>query len=520
MDKSVLKSKQLAELKEIAEALGLENYKSLKKADLIDLIASGGSANGDGADASSDDDGGDDEPATSADRVRARRRSRQDDRGGNDAKGSSKGSDDSDDDSDDDAGSGDEDGGGRSKDDNGGDRGGNGRQRSRNRSRNRGRGNQEDLDELEVREGVLDLLPEGYGFLRTTGYSSGEKDVYVSQAFVRRNQLRRGDVVAGPVRFNKGNDKFPALARIDAIEGEPYDEDAELEPRVNFGDLVPVHPDQRIRLADGKDVPAGMRILDLLAPIGMGQRGLIISPPKAGKTTMLRQLAQAIEANAPDAHLMVVMIDERPEEVTDFDRALESDVIASTFDSSAEDHTQVAELVLERAKRLVERGEDVVILLDSLTRLTRAYNVAAPSAGRTLPGGIDAGAIYPAKRYFGAARNIEDGGSLTIIATAMVDTGAKMDDVIFEEFSGTGNMEVRLDGDLERRRIFPAIGLERIGTRHDERLFSDDEYEAVAKLRSAIVDVDPEAASRLLIQKVQETDDNEQLLKMVGKSGL
>jgi transcription termination factor Rho len=420
----------------------------------------------------------------------------------------------------------------------GGQRGGDGRQqqhrddqqgsRSKRDRRRKGRGpgqgqggQQENLDDAEVREGVLDLLPEGYGFLRVTGYLSGNRDVYVSQSFVRRFDLRRGDRIAGPIRRNKNNDKFPALARVDTIEGEPVPTDGTPPKRIEFKDLTPLFPDERLRLEIEEDKsPIAMRLVDMFAPIGKGQRGLLVSPPKAGKTTVLKQLAHSIEANNPEVHVMVLLVDERPEEVTDFERSTRGEVISSTFDRPAEDHTQVAELAIERAKRLVERGRDVVILLDSITRLGRAYNLAAPASGRILSGGIDSAALYPPKRFFGAARNIEGGGSLTIIASALIDTGSKMDEVIFEEFKGTGNMELRLDRRMEQKRIFPAIDIQSSGTRREELLLDADELATIWKLRRLLSTMDAEAALQLLIDKLKATKSNSQFLQMIAKSNL
>ncbi|MEX0868697.1 MAG: transcription termination factor Rho, partial [Nitriliruptoraceae bacterium] len=403
--------------------------------------------------------------------------------------------------------------------------GGNDNNRSKRDRRRKGRGGQgnqpqENLDDAEVREGVLDLLPEGYGFLRVTGYLSGSKDVYVSQSFVRRFDLRRGDLVAGPIRRNKNNDKFPALARVDTVEGERVSQDGQPPKRVEFKDLTPLFPDERLRLETEEKSPIAMRLVDMIAPIGKGQRGLLVSPPKAGKTTVLKQLAHAIEANNPEVHLMVLLVDERPEEVTDFERSTKGDVISSTFDRPAEDHTQVAELTIERAKRLVEQGRDVVILLDSITRLGRAYNLAAPASGRILSGGIDSAALYPPKRFFGAARNIEEGGSLTIIASALIDTGSKMDEVIFEEFKGTGNMELRLDRRMEQKRIFPAIDIQGSGTRREELLLEADELGTIWKLRRLLSTMDSEAALQLLIDKLKATKSNSQFLQMIAKSNL
>jgi transcription termination factor Rho len=495
MDRSTLGSKALSELREIASAMELSGYARMKKADLVDLIieagqASSGNGNGGGA--------------SEGDEPEARAEERSSDYGGDDR------SDDRGDDRGDDRD--------RRDDDGDDDRGGRNRNR-RNRNRNRGGG---DLDDAEVREGVLDLLPEGYGFLRTTGYLSGAKDVYVSQSFVRRFNLRRGDLVRGPIRANKGSDKFPALARVEAVEGREIENENDpfLKQRPSFADLTPLFPDERIALETEERSPISMRIMDMVAPIGKGQRGLIVSPPKAGKTTILKQLAHAIETNEPDVHLMVVLVDERPEEVTDFERSTSGEVISSTFDRPAEDHTQVAELAIERAKRLVEGGRDVVVLLDSITRLGRAYNLAAPTSGKVLSGGMDSAALYPPKRFFGAARNIEGGGSLTIIATALVDTGSKMDEVIFEEFKGTGNMEVRLDRRMEQKRIFPAIDIAASSTRREDLLLGEEDLETIWKLRRLLTSMDAEASLALLIDKLRATTSNRQFLSMIAKSNL
>jgi transcription termination factor Rho len=392
--------------------------------------------------------------------------------------------------------------------------------RRKNRPGGQSTGAQDDLADAEVREGVLDLLPEGYGFLRTTGYLAGPKDVYVSQSFVRRYDLRRGDKVAGPIRRNRNNDKFPALGRVDRIEGVAV-ADLEGQPkRPEFKDLTPLFPDERLRLAGGENASMAMRLVDMFTPIGKGQRGLIVSPPKAGKTTILKQLAAAIEASDPDLHLMVVLVDERPEEVTDFERSTDGEVISSTFDRPAEDHTQVAELTIERAKRLAERGRDVVILLDSITRLGRAYNQTAPTSGRVMSGGIDSAALYPPKRFFGAARNIEEGGSLTIIATALIETGSKMDEVIFEEFKGTGNMELRLDRRMEQKRIFPAIDIQASGTRREDLLLPQEQIDTIWKLRRLLSTMDTEASLHLLIDKLKAAKSNTQFLQLISKSNL
>ncbi len=418
--------------------------------------------------------------------------------------------------------------GGQGQGGQGGQGGGRNRSKRERRRKNRGGGSgqqqqqqSENLDEAEVREGVLDLLPEGYGFLRTSGYLSGTKDVYVSQAFVRRFDLRRGDRIAGPIRRNKNNDKFPALGRVDTLEGEPVNDNQQAPKRTEFKDLTPLFPDERLRLEVPEQSPLSVRMIDMMAPIGKGQRGLLVAPPKAGKTTVLKQLAASIEANNPEVHLMVVLVDERPEEVTDFKRSTKGEVISSTFDRPADDHTQVAELASERAKRLVERGQDVVILLDSITRLGRAYNLAAPVSGRILSGGIDSAALYPPKRFFGAARNCEEGGSLTIIASALIETGSKMDEVIFEEFKATGNMELRLDRRLEQKRIFPAIDVQASGTRREELLLQRAELEAIWKLRRLLSSVESsEASLQLLIDRLRKTDSNAQFLQMIAKSNL
>ncbi|MDP8969717.1 MAG: transcription termination factor Rho, partial [Actinomycetota bacterium] len=371
----------------------------------------------------------------------------------------------------------------------------------------------------EVRSGVLDILPEGYGFLRTSGYLPGDRDVYVSQGQVRKHGLRRGDVVEGPIRAQRTGDKVPALHHVGKVNGIAPDEQGNLPHRPDFKDMTPLFPDERLRL-ETPDGPTSMRIIDLMSPIGKGQRGLVVSPPKAGKTTILKELGQAIAFNNPECHLMVVLVDERPEEVTDMRRSIPGEVIASTFDRPADDHTQIAELAMERAKRLVEGGRDVVVLLDSITRLARAYNLAAPASGRIMSGGVDSTALYPPKRFFGAARNIERGGSLTIIATALIETGSKMDEVIFEEFKGTGNMELRLDRRLEQKRIFPAIDIEASGTRKEELLLDKEELMIIWKLRRVLHALEGPAALELLIDKMKSTRSNNQFLVQIQKSNL
>jgi transcription termination factor Rho len=399
------------------------------------------------------------------------------------------------------------------------------RRSRRERRRNKGGGQQPDRGEEtreelgEVRTGVLDILPEGYGFLRTSGYLPSEKDVYVSQSLIRRQGLRRGDRVQGPIRQQKHTDKVPALHVVEQVNGVVPDRGGQLPDRPQFKDMTPLFPDERLRL-ETRNGPISMRIVDLMAPIGKGQRGLIVSPPKAGKTTILKELGQAIARNHPDVHLMVILVDERPEEVTDMQRSVPGEIIASTFDRPADDHTQIAELAIERAKRLVEAGQDVVVLLDSITRLSRAYNQTAPPSGRIMSGGIDASALYPPKRFFGAARNIEEGGSLTIIATALIETGSKMDEVIFEEFKGTGNMELRLDRRLEQKRVFPAIDIEASGTRKEELLLDAPDLRIIWKLRRVLQALEGPSAAELLIDKMEETESNNRFLLHIQKNNL
>ena len=363
-------------------------------------------------------------------------------------------------------------------------------------------------------EGILDVLPEGYGFLRTNGYLPGDNDVYCSMSQIRRAGLRRGDHVQGQVRPPKDNEKYPALQRIDKINGQT---DEESRQRPHFKDLTPIFPDERFRLEhDAKELTA--RVIDLVAPIGKGQRALIVSPPKAGKTTVLKDIAAAITANNPEAYLMCLLVDERPEEVTDMERSIQGEVVSSTFDMPSENHIAVAELLMERSKRMVEAGYDVVILLDSITRLARAYNLATPASGRILSGGVDSTALYPPKRFFGAARNIEFGGSLTILATALVDTGSKMDEVIFEEFKGTGNSELRLDRAMADRRIFPAIDVVTSGTRKEELLLDEAEAPFVWGVRRILHGVDsPERAVDMLIKGLKQTESNAQFLTKMAK---
>jgi len=412
-------------------------------------------------------------------------------------------------------------------------RGGGRNSRNRNRYRDRDRdrrrgggGNDREEAEPEISPddvlisvaGILDVL-ENYAFVRTSGYLPGPNDVYVSLGQVKKYGLRKGDAVVGAIRQpregeGQGRQKFNALVRVDSVNG--LDQDASTE-RVEFGKLTPLYPQTRLRLETEAN-KLSTRIIDLVAPIGKGQRGLIVSPPKAGKTLVLQAIANAIATNNPEVHLMVVLVDERPEEVTDMQRTVKGEVIASTFDRPAEDHTTVAELAIERAKRLVELGHDVVVLLDSITRLGRAYNLSAPASGRILSGGGDSSALYPPKRFFGAARNIEDGGSLTILATALVETGSKMDEVIFEEFKGTGNMELRLSRALADKRIFPAVDLNASGTRREEMLMNPDETKIIWKLRRALAGLEQQQALELVLNRLKETSSNVEFLMQVQKS--
>ena len=367
---------------------------------------------------------------------------------------------------------------------------------------------------LFLRTGILDVLPEGYGFLRTRGYLPSEEDIYVSLSQIRRFHLKRGDEIMGQVRPPKDSEKYNALLRIEKVNG---DNPEACRDRKQFEQLTPLFPRERLRLETPDEVTAP-RIIDLIAPIGKGQRGLIVSPPKAGKTTILKQIANSVTANNPEVKLIVLLVDERPEEVTDMERSVDGEVVSSTFDQPSDNHIQVAELVLERAKRLVEHNHDVVILLDSITRLARAYNLSTPTSGRILSGGVDSTALYPPKRFFGAARNIEDGGSLTIMATALVETGSRMDEVIFEEFKGTGNMELHLDRKLADKRIFPAIEIDKSGTRKEELIMTPEEANIVWKLRRVLHALDPSAAIELLIDKIRSTKNNYEFLTEIARS--
>lgn len=367
---------------------------------------------------------------------------------------------------------------------------------------------------FEEVSGILDVLSDGYGFLRTSGYLPGEKDVYVGTSTIRRNHLRKGDYLTGQTRPARPKEKFAALQRIDTVNGVPLDE---VGKRIRFADLTPVFPDERLVLEHGRSSITS-RVIDLCAPIGKGQRGLIVSPPKAGKTTILKDIAASITSNNPEVHLMCLLVDERPEEVTDMERSIHGEVISSTFDMPCENHVAVSEMVIERAKRLVENGQDVVILLDSLTRLARAYNLAQPASGRILSGGVDSTALYPPKKFLGAARNIEGGGSLTILASALIETGSKMDEVIFEEFKGTGNMEVKLDRSLAEHRIFPAIDPVASGTRREDLLLDPQEAPLIWAVRRVLANRNNvERAMDSLIKSLKQTNDNQEFLMRAAK---
>ena len=372
-------------------------------------------------------------------------------------------------------------------------------------------------DNLAPIAGILDIQ-ENHAFVRTSGYLPGPNDVYVTLGNVRRWGLRAGDAVAGAVRLPREGErqrqKYNALVRVDSVNGMTIEQ---AQARREFGKLTPVYPSEQLRMETSPKAYTP-RVIDLVAPVGKGQRGLIVSPPKAGKTMVIQQMAKAIELNNPEVHLMVVLVDERPEEVTDMRSIVKGEVIASTFDRPASDHTTVAELAIERAKRLVELGQDVVVLLDSLTRLSRAYNLAAPASGRILSGGVDASALYPPKKFFGAARNLSEGGSLTIIASALVETGSKMDEVIFEEFKGTGNMELRLSRQLAERRIFPAIDLNASGTRREELLFGPEELRIMWKLRRVLGTLDQQQGLELVLDKLKETQSNAEFLMLIQKT--
>ena len=375
----------------------------------------------------------------------------------------------------------------------------------------------EQLDSGMVAHGIIEVLPDGYGFIRSDNYLPGENDVYVSPSQIRRFGLKTGDIISGNTRIKTQAEKFSALLYLTKINGVSP---SEATKRANFEDMTPIFPNERLRLENGQSSTA-MRIVDLLSPIGKGQRGMIVSPPKAGKTTLLKQVAQSVLKNNPEMHLLILLIDERPEEVTDIKEAITGEnveVIYSTFDELPEHHRRVSEMVIERAKRLVEHKKDVMILLDSITRLARAYNLTVPPSGRTLSGGLDPAALHMPKRIFGAARNMREGGSLTILATALVDTGSKMDDVIYEEFKGTGNMELVLDRKLQEKRVFPAIDIPKSGTRREDLLLSSEEQEAVYTMRKALNGMKPDEAVDNILNMFARTKNNEEFVQMVKKT--
>ncbi|HET7237203.1 MAG TPA: transcription termination factor Rho [Actinomycetota bacterium] len=548
-DKSALEGKVAAELHQIATDLGIEGHKGLKKAELVEKIlahgngaasgetaavaaparevsgpdggsapspeGSGGPGREGGEIRASDREGGpnggvrtDERPPSREGRPerqerfdRDRRDTRQGERQGGGRP---------------DGGQGGPGQGGRDRD--------GGRRRPSREERRRQR-EERRVREIEVREeelataptatGLLDVLPEGYGFLRTSGYLPGPQDIYVSLSQVRRFMLRKGDTVTGKVRHPKDNEKYFALLQIDDING--LDPEA-AKQRPVFDKLTPLFPDERFRLETAPGDVTG-RIIDMVAPIGKGQRGMVVSPPKAGKTTVLKTIANGILQSNPETHVMILLVDERPEEVTDWQRTVRAaEVVYSTFDKPPDQHIQVTELVLERAKRLAEMGQDVAILLDNITRLARAYNLAAPASGKILSGGIDSTALYPPRRFFGAARNLEEGGSLTIISSALVETGSRMDEGIFEEFKGTGNMELRLDRQLAEKRLFPAINVEASGTRKEELLMPTEELALVWRLRRVLHALEPGAALELLTDKIRATKSNDQFLKEIAKA--
>jgi len=564
IDRDTLGAKLLPELQQIAQTMGVEGAQKLRKAGLIDaIVAAGSSTNGGGeakparakrapkADAAvetttdetttvdttadettsnTDDDGdssGDDDRPVRRDRTDRPNADRGQDRGnadrGQDRGNADRGQDRGNADRGQDRGNAD-----RGPQDRGNqDRDGSDRDRRRRPSREERRRQREErrvrdeadrAEEVKTapsRTGILDILPEGYGFLRTDGYLPGPDDVYVSLSHVRKHSLRKGDTITGKIREPKNNEKYPALLLVESVN--------DLEPeaaskRPQFDKLTPLFPNERFRLENGP-LAIAERIVDMVSPIGKGQRGMVVAPPKAGKTTILKQIANGIVKSSPDTHVIVLLVDERPEEVTDWQRTVTAaEVVYSTFDKPTDQHIQITELVLERSKRLAEMGHDVAIMLDNLTRLTRAYNLAMPASGKILTGGIDSAALYPPRRFFGAARNIEEGGSITIIASALVETGSRMDEGIFEEFKGTGNMELRLDRQLAEKRLFPAINVDASSTRKEELLLPPEELALVIRLRRVLHALDAGAALELLIDKLRATKSNEQFLKDIAKA--
>ena len=500
MERSELEGKVLAELQRIAETLGLEGHQRLRKGDLINAILEKAATDGQGARSGPTEGASAEGPEASAgDGSENGQTAQAQAAGGAGAGGSVEAPT-------------------RPSGTETADRPGMQRPRRLSREERRQREMEErerEMAEAPVRTGLLDVLPEGYGFLRTSGYLPGQTDIYVSLSQIRRFGLRRGDQVVGKVRQPRDNEKYPALLQIETVAGVDLET---ARQRPEFDKLTPLFPDERFRLEhDPKGITE--RIIDLIAPVGKGQRGMVVSPPKAGKTTVLKQIAGGILQADPETHVIILLVDERPEEVTDWQRTVAAaEVVYSTFDKPADQHTQITELVLERAKRLVEQGQNVAILLDSITRLARAYNLSAPASGRILSGGVDSTALYPPKRFFGTARNLEEGGSLTIIASALVETGSRMDEVIFEEFKGTGNWEIRLDRNLSEKRIFPALNIEASGTRKEERLLSTEELALVWRLRRVLHALDPGAALELLIDKIRVTKSNDQFLREIAKA--
>ena len=535
-----LTGKLLPELKQMAQKMGIAGASTMRKGDLVAALSSaqGSSSGGSGRRLARREAGSaqaaegstaSDSPSDSAPQDRSNG-----DRGGdrNGGRNNDRGND-RNNDRNNDRGN-DRNNGDRNNNGGGGDFDSDGRRRRRGRDRFRDRrdrrpgggtgGSGYGDAELDVNDddvlvpvaGILDIL-DNYAFVRTSGYLPGHNDVYVSLSMVRKQGLRKGDAVTGMTRQpreGERREKFTPLIKLDTVNGNDPDS---ARNRPEFSKLTPLYPQDRLRL---ETTPNNLttRVIDLVAPIGKGQRGLIVSPPKAGKTMVMQAIANAISTNNPEVHLMVVLVDERPEEVTDMQRSVKGEVIASTFDRPAEDHTTIAELAIERAKRLVELGHDVVVLLDSMTRLGRAYNLSAPASGRILSGGVDSAALYPPKRFFGAARNIENGGSLTIIASALVETGSRMDEVIFEEFKGTGNMELKLDRRLADKRVFPAVDVDASGTRKEELLMSPEELKIVWKLRRVLHALDQQQSIELLLTKLRETQSNNEFLLQVQKT--
>jgi len=537
MDRDTLGAKLLPELQQIAQTMGVEGAQKLRKAGLIDaIVAAGSSTNGGGeakparakrtpkaadtdegstdattstTETTTDDDSDtDDDPAARRDRTdRPANADRGQDRGNADRGNTDRGAD-----------RGPRDGANQDRDDRDRRRRPSREERRRQREERRVREEADRAEEIKTapsRTGILDILPEGYGFLRTNGYLPGPDDVYVSLSHVRKHQLRKGDTITGKIREPKNNEKYPALLQVESVN----DMDPEAaSTRPQFDKLTPLFPNERFRLENGP-LAIAERIVDMVSPIGKGQRGMVVAPPKAGKTTILKQIANCILKSIPETHVIVLLVDERPEEVTDWQRTVTAaEVVYSTFDKPTDQHIQITELVLERSKRLAEMGHDVAIMLDNLTRLTRAYNLAMPASGKILTGGIDSAALYPPRRFFGAARNIEEGGSITIIASALVETGSRMDEGIFEEFKGTGNMELRLDRQLAEKRLFPAINVDASSTRKEELLLPPEELALVIRLRRVLHALDSGAALELLIDKLRATKSNEQFLKDIAKA--